>query len=74
MSDWSPPTIPLRVLPVIVVLYAAVVLYAVIVVQRLLLAALVGLLFATAYVAYRLLMAVEAIADAQQRMADREES
>lgn len=74
MSDWSPPTIPLRVLPVIVALYAAVVLYAVIVVQRLLLAALVGLLFATAYVAYRLLMAVEAIADAQQRMADREES
>lgn len=74
MSDRSPPTIPLQALPIVVVLYAAVALYFVLVVQRILLAVFVGLLFATAYFAYRLLAAVEAIADAQQRMADRQES
>lgn len=73
MSDWSPPTVPPQALPVVVALYAAVVLYSVVVVQRFLPAVFVGLLFVTAYFAYRLLMAIEAIADAQQRMANRQE-
>jgi len=70
---WSPPTVSRQVLAAVGVGYAVVLAYALLVVQQLLLAVLVGVTLASVYLLYRVLLAFEAIADAQQRMADRAE-
>jgi preprotein translocase subunit SecF len=69
MAGWSPPSVSRQVATVIALLYAAFLVYMLVVVQQLLLALFVGVALGTVYFAYRLLLAFEAIADAQQRLA-----
>jgi len=69
MSEWSPPEVPREVLVVVGVAYAAFVVYALVVAQTLLLAAFVGVTFVALYLGWRLLAAIEAIANALQRIA-----
>jgi 4-hydroxybenzoate polyprenyltransferase len=71
MSGWSPPTVPRQWLVLGIVAYLAVLAYAVLIAGQLLLGLLPGLLLAGLYFAWRFLLAFEAIADAQQRLADR---
>ncbi|WP_225333674.1 hypothetical protein [Halomicrobium urmianum] len=73
MTGWSPPRPSPRAVAAAVALYALVLAYALLVVQQVLLGVLFGVFFVGLYFAWRLLRAVEAIADAQQRMADRRE-
>jgi hypothetical protein len=73
MTNWSPPSLPRRWLAVAAALYALVIAYSVVVLGQLLLGVLPGLLFVSLYVSWRALAAVEAIADAQQRIAHQRE-
>jgi hypothetical protein len=70
MADWSPPTVPRPWLVTAVVLYAAVVAYGVLIAGQLLLTVFPGLLVVGLYLLWRFVVAVEAIADAQQRLAN----
>lgn len=69
MSAWSPPAIPTKWLVLGIVAYLILLAYAAIVVQEILLALLPGIAFVVLYVLVRFLAAVEAIADALQRIA-----
>ncbi|ESS06665.1 MAG: hypothetical protein A07HB70_01386 [uncultured archaeon A07HB70] len=70
MSGWSPPTLSRRQLATVGLLIAVSVTYSVFVAAQLLLALGPVVLLVTLYLAWRLLLAVEAIADALQRIAD----
>lgn len=70
MTEWSPPSIPVPVLAVLLLGYLALLAYGVVVVQQVLLFGVIpGVLLATLYVVWRFLAAIEAIADALQRIA-----
>jgi len=73
MANWSPPSVPQRWLAAAAVLSVLVFVYAVLIVGQLLLGLLPTLLLGVVYVLWRFLAAVEAIADAQQRLADQRE-
>ncbi|MFC7139644.1 hypothetical protein ACFQMA_07300 [Halosimplex aquaticum] len=73
MSGWSPPSLHRMVLVGLVPAYAVVVAYALFVHGTLLLGLLPGLIVACAYFLWRLLVALEAIADGVHRLADRQE-
>ncbi|WP_226012477.1 hypothetical protein [Halomicrobium salinisoli] len=70
MAGWSSPRPSPKAVAAGVVLYALVLAYALLIVQQVLLGILFGVFFAGLYFAWRLLRAIEAIADAQQRLAD----
>jgi hypothetical protein len=73
MANWSPPSVPRKWLVVATVLYVLLLAYSVLVLGRILLGVLPGLAFVSLSVLWRVLAAVEAIADAQQRLADQRE-
>jgi len=69
MSDWSPPTLSRGQLAGIVVGLLAVSAYSLIIVQQILLVVVPAVAVVVLYLAWRFVRAVEAIADAQQRLA-----
>lgn len=69
MSHWSPPSLPRPWLAATGVLYALVLAYSLLVIQQLLVGVLFGLVPVSLYLLWRFLAAVEAIADALQRIA-----
>lgn len=73
MPDWSPPSIPRPWLLAGVVFYILLLAYLILIAGQLLLGVLPGVLLLGVYFLWRGLAAVEAIADAQQRMAAQEE-
>jgi len=74
MSDWSPPTLSRGQLAGIVGGLLAVSAYSLIIVQQILLVVVPAAAVVVLYLAWRFVRAVEAIADAQQRLAaDRDE-
>jgi membrane protein implicated in regulation of membrane protease activity len=74
MSNWSPPSVPRNWLVVIGAGYALLVAYSLLVVQQVLLGVVVpAVLFVSVYLTWRFLAAVEAIADALQRIAEQRE-
>lgn len=74
MSDWSPPSVPRKWAVSIGILYLLLIIYAVIVAQQLLLFGIVpGMILVSVYVLWRFFVAVEAIADALQRIAHQQE-
>jgi hypothetical protein len=73
MTNWSPPSIPRNWFVAIVVFYVLLIAYSVLIVGQLLLGVLSGFVFVFLYFLWRCLAAVEAIADAQQRMAFQQE-
>jgi hypothetical protein len=56
-----------------VVLYALILVYSIVIAGQLLLGVLPGLILLVIYLLWRLVVAVEAIADAQQRMVDHDD-
>lgn len=69
MSDWSPPTLSRGQLAGIAVGLLAVAAYSLVIVQQLLLVIVPAVAVAVAYLVWRFVVAVEAIADALQRLA-----
>jgi len=73
MTDWSQPSLPRHWLIAIVVFYVLLLAYSIIIAGQLLLGILPGFVIVVLYFLWRGLVAVEAIADAQQRMASQRE-
>lgn len=73
MANWSPPSIPQRWLVVSALLFVLLVGYSVIVVQQILLAVFPAFGAVALYLLWRFIVAFEAIADAQQRIAEQQE-
>jgi len=73
MADWSPPSISRNWVIAIGVFYVLLLAYSIIIAGQLLLGLLPGFLIVVLYFLWRVLIAVEAIADAQQRMASQRE-
>lgn len=73
MEGWSQPRIPVPALAVGTVLWLAWIAYCLIIIQQVLLGVLPVILFAVVYVGWRFLVALEAVADAQQRLASERE-
>lgn len=73
MSGWSPPTLSRKWLVGICLFYILLFGYALIFLQELLLGVVVGVLVGSLYILWRVLVAVEAIADALQRLAHQRE-
>ncbi len=73
MTGWSPPSFSREWLFGIAALYVAFLAYTALIAQQILFGALVGVFLVTLYLAWRFLRAVEAIADAQQRLAHNRE-
>jgi len=69
MSDWSPPTLSRGQLAGIVVGLLAVAAYSLVIAQQLLLVVFPAAALIAVYLAWRFVVAVEAIADALQRLA-----
>jgi len=74
MSNWSPPAVRQLWLAVFVVGYLLVLAYSVVIAQRILLGIWIGVLCGALYLGWRLLTAIEAIADALQRIARQRET
>ncbi|MFB6201794.1 MAG: hypothetical protein ABEI98_07270 [Halorhabdus sp.] len=71
MSDWSPTSIPRKWAVISGVVYVILLAYALIITQQLFLFAVFpAMFFVSVYFLWRFLVAVEAIADALQRIAD----
>lgn len=70
MSGWSPPRLPRSWLVGLAVGYLLFVSYAVIIAQQFLFAVVLGIALVSTYLLWRFIRAVEAIADALQRIAD----
>lgn len=70
MANWFPPSLPRTWLATIVVLYALILAYSIVVAGQLLFGVVSGLVLIAIYLFWRFIVAVETIADAQQRMAD----
>lgn len=73
MSSWSPPTVPAPWVGVGAVFFLLWLAYCLLIIQQLLLGVLPLFVFAGLYLTWRMLAALEAIADAQQRLADSRE-
>jgi hypothetical protein len=73
MSGWSPPRPSRQQVTVVAVLYLLLLAYGLLIIQQILLVVMVGLAGFGLYFGYRLLLAIEAIADALQRMAHQRE-
>ena len=73
MSGWSPPSVPRPWLIGIALLYVPVLGYTILVQGSILLGLLPGLVLLAAYVLWRFLVALEAIADGVHRIADQRE-
>lgn len=73
MTDWSPPSIPRNWLVAIVVFYIAFLAYSIVIAGQLLLGVFPAFIIVFLYIIWRALAAVEAIADAQQRIASQQE-
>ena len=73
MANWSPPSLPRTWLAVAAALYVLVIAYSVLVLGQILLGLLPGIVLGVLYFSWRVLAAVEAIADAQQRLARQRE-
>lgn len=73
MSERSPPAVPQNWLLAAGVLFAVWLAYSFVVIQEILLGALPLVAFAALYLGWRFLVAVEAIADGLQRIADQKE-
>jgi len=69
MSDWSPPTLSRGQLAGITVGLLAVAAYSLVIAQQLLLVVFPAAALIAVYLAWRFVVAVEAIADALQRLA-----
>ena len=69
MSDWSPPTLSRGQLAGIIVTLLAATAYSLVIVQQLLLVIVPAAALAAVYLTWRFVVAVEAIADALQRIA-----
>ncbi|WP_253738243.1 hypothetical protein [Halohasta salina] len=74
MSDWSPPAVRRSWLAVFVVGYLLVLAYSVVIASQILLGIWIGVLCGALYLGWRFLAAVEAIADALQRIARQRET
>ena len=74
MSDWSPPAVRQLWLAVFVVGYLLVFAYSVVIAGQILLGLLIGVAFGLVYLGWRFLAAIEAIADALQRIARHQET
>lgn len=72
MSEWSPPTLPRPWLAGIALLYVLLLGYLLVVLQQPLIGVVLGVFLASIYLVWRFLVALEAIAEAQQRLARRE--
>ena len=70
MSDWSPPTLSRGQLAGIVVTLLAAAAYSLVIAQQLLLVVVPAAALLAVYLTWRFIIAVEAIADALQRIAD----
>ncbi|MFC7134872.1 MULTISPECIES: hypothetical protein [Salinibaculum] len=74
MSGWSPPSIPRQWLVIIGVLYVPLLAYSLVVVQEVVVVGLFpAFILVSLYLLWRFLSAVEAIADALQRIARQRE-
>lgn len=73
MSNWSPPSIPRNWLAALVILYVLFLGYSTLVMGQILLGVFPALGLVFLYLLWRFISAVEAIADAQQRLAYRRE-
>lgn len=69
MSGWSPPSPPRELLAGIALAYVVVLAYALFIQGSLLLGLVPGIVFLVGYYLWRLLVAVEAIADGVHRIA-----
>ncbi|MFC7042142.1 hypothetical protein DM826_08370 [Halonotius aquaticus] len=69
MSDWSPPTLSRGQLAGLIVGLLAVAAYSLVIAQQLLLVIFPAAAVVVVYLAWRFVVAVEAIADALQRLA-----
>jgi len=74
MSDWSPPAVRRLWLVGFGVAYLLVLAYSVIIAGQILLGLLIGVAFGLVYLGWRFLAAIEAIADALQRIARHQET
>ncbi len=70
MSHWSPATLPREWLVGIIAVYLIGLGYLIVVAQQLLLGVVLGAGMLLLYFLWRLLVAIEAIADAQQTLAN----
>ncbi|QLH81592.1 hypothetical protein [Halosimplex pelagicum] len=73
MSGWSPPSLPRELLAAFGAAYLLVIAYALLVQGAILLGVLPGVLLIGAYLLWRIMAAVEAIADGVQRIAEQME-
>ena len=74
MSEWSRPQLSRPVIIGLSICYLFVLAYSVVIAQQILLGVLIGAVFGVVYLGWRFLAAVEAIADALQRIARRREA
>ena len=70
MSEWSPPTLSRGQLAGIIVAFLAVSAYSFVIAQQLFLVVVPAAALLAVYLTWRFVVAVEAIADALQRIAD----
>lgn len=73
MSSWSPSSISRGWVIGIAVLYMLVLAYSVLIIGQLLIGVWLGILLGLLYLAWRFVTAIEAIADALQRIARQQE-
>ena len=73
MSEWSRPQLSRPVVVGLSICYLLVLAYAVVIVQQILFGIWIGVFCGTVYLGWRFLAAVEAIADALQRIASQRE-
>jgi len=73
MSDWSPPSIPRTWLLVSSVLFVLLFAYSVVILAQPLIVLVLGASIVWFYLLWRFIVAIEAIADAQQRIATQRE-
>jgi CHASE2 domain-containing sensor protein len=73
VTGWTPPSIPRHWLAATVILYVLFLGYSIFIAGQLLLGVVPAVAIVSVYLPWRFLVAVEAIADAQQRIASQRE-
>lgn len=74
MAGWSPPQVPREWLLGIGLVYVAFLAYSVLIAQQILFGVYIGVVAVSLYLGWRFLRAIEAIADALQRIARQREA